>query len=130
MELSPREAVERVWGLEGKWASGACEVSVAQMGWEQRGNNRYYYKKEREGSKVKSIYVGRGEMAHMISQFQASSTVLERLTRAKQAVELNKTESVFELAVELIQMVAHAALLSAGFHTHKRQWRKKRDGRH
>jgi len=25
------------------------------MGWEQRGNQSYYYKKEREGSTVKSI---------------------------------------------------------------------------
>jgi hypothetical protein len=47
------------------------------MGWEQRGNNSYYYKKEREGSRVKSVYVGRGEVAHMISQFESSSADLE-----------------------------------------------------
>jgi len=52
------------------------------MGWEQRGNNQYYYRKEREGSRVKSVYVGRGEIAHMISEIQSSSPVLERLARA------------------------------------------------
>src|SRR5688500_8453371 len=37
------------------------------MGWEQRGNHSYYYRKERSGSSVRSVYVGRGEVAHMIS---------------------------------------------------------------
>lgn len=53
------------------------------MGWEQRGTNLYYYKKEREGSKVKSIYVGRGEVAHMISKLESSSAELERLMRGR-----------------------------------------------
>jgi len=44
--------------------------------------NRYYYKKERDGSRVKSIYVGRGEIAHMISQIQSDSPLLERLARS------------------------------------------------
>ena len=48
------------------------------MGWEQRGNNRYYYRKEREGSRVKSVYVGRGEIADMISQIQSPSPWLTR----------------------------------------------------
>ena len=53
------------------------------MGWEQRGANSYYYRKERLGPCVKSTYVGRGEMAHMISKFESSSAELERLMRAK-----------------------------------------------
>jgi hypothetical protein len=43
------------------------------MGWEQRGNNSYYYRKERDGWRVKSTYVGRGEIAHMVPQIQPSS---------------------------------------------------------
>ena len=69
------------------------------MGWEKRGNNQYYYKKEREGSRVKSVYVGRGEMAHMISTFESSSVELEKLTRAKrsiEAVESDKLEVVLD----------------------------------
>jgi hypothetical protein len=38
------------------------------MGWEQRGNNRYYYRKVRDGSRVKSVHVGRGEIAYMVAQ--------------------------------------------------------------
>ena len=56
------------------------------MGWEQRGNNSYYYKKERDGSRVKSVYVGRGEIAHMIAQFQSRSAELEKLLRVKKSI--------------------------------------------
>ncbi len=99
------------------------------MGWEQRGNNRYYYKKERDGSRVKSVYVGRGQIAHVISQFQASSTAVERIVRANRESESKKAEASLELATDLIQLVTNAALLTAGFHTHKRQWRRKRYAR-
>ena len=100
------------------------------MGWEQRGNNLYYYRKEREGSRVKSTYVGKGEIAHLISQFQTSSTAVERIARANRLPESKKTEAVLDLASELIQLSTQAALLTAGFHTHKRQWRRKRNAGH
>ena len=99
------------------------------MGWEQRGNNSYYYKKEREGSRVKSVYVGRGEIAHMISQFESSSADLEKLMRAKKSIEadeLERVEATLDRAIELTQLYTEAALLTAGFHTHHRQWRRKR----
>ena len=99
------------------------------MGWEQRGTNRYYYRKEREGSRVKSVYVGRGEIAHMISQFQASSDTLERLTRASNSIEAfesKKADVALERSIELLELFTQAELLIAGFHTHHRQWRRKR----
>ena len=101
------------------------------MGWEQRGNNSYYYKKERNGSRVKSVYVGRGDIAHMVSKLQSSSADLEKLMRAKKSIEadeLERVEATLERAIELTQLFTQAALLSAGFHTHHRQWRRKRNG--
>src|SRR5687768_2176781 len=101
------------------------------MGWEQRGNNRYYYKKERDGSRVKSTYVGRGEMAHMISKLESSSAELEKLMRARKLIEVqaqDRTEAAIDRAVELVQLFTEATLLTAGFHTHRRQWRRKRSG--
>ena len=62
------------------------------MGWEHRANNRYYYKKEREGSKVKSVYVGRGEIAHMVAQIQSTMPLLERLARSLRSPEQIKLE--------------------------------------
>jgi predicted negative regulator of RcsB-dependent stress response len=100
------------------------------MGWEQRGNNSYYYKKERDGSRVKSVYVGRGEIAHMISQFQSSSAEVEKLLRVKKSIEadeLENAEAALDRAIELTQLFTEAELLVAGFHTHHRQWRRKRN---
>jgi hypothetical protein len=97
------------------------------MGWEQRGNHSYYYRKEREGPRVKSVYVGRGEIANMISQFQSGSSLIEQLARQTMAandVSLDSGVLVFEQAVQLF---TEAALLAAGFHTHHRQWRRKRN---
>ncbi len=38
------------------------------MAFEKRGNGIYYYKKEREGNRVVSKYIGKGEVASLIAQ--------------------------------------------------------------
>jgi hypothetical protein len=99
------------------------------MGWEQRGAKRYYYRKERSGTSVKSVYVGRGEIAHLIANFESHSTDLDKLLRAKKPIEadeLERVEAVLDRAIELTQLFTEASLLTAGFHAHKRQWRRKR----
>jgi hypothetical protein len=61
---------------------------------------------------------------------RSSSAELEKLLRAKksmEALEREKAEVALERAVELIQLFTQASLISAGFHTHKRQWRRKRN---
>lgn len=100
------------------------------MGWEKRGNNSYYYKKERDGLRVKSVYVGSGEVAHMISKLQSSSRQIERFARymkSSEQLKFEEAQAAIEQASELIQLTTQAALLTAGFHTHKRQWRRKRN---
>ena len=100
------------------------------MGWEQRGNNRYFYRKEREGSQVKSVYVGRGEIAHMVAQIQSTSPLLEKYARTMKSPEVikaEKAEAALEQASDLIELITEASLLAAGFHTHHRQWRRKRN---
>lgn len=100
------------------------------MGWEQRGANAYYYRKERSGTNVKSTYVGRGEIAHLIAKFESSSAEVEKLMRAKKSIEageLRRIEDTLDRAVELVQLFTQATLLTAGFHTHHRQWRRKRN---
>ena len=100
------------------------------MGWEQRGHNQYYYKKERDGSQVKSVYVGRGELAQMVAQLQSTSPLVEKLARTMKSPEVikaEKAEAALEQASDLIDLITEASLLSAGFHTHKRQWRRMRN---
>ena len=101
------------------------------MGWEQRGNNRYYYRKEREGLKVRSVYVGRGEIAQMISNLQTHSPALERIARtikSPEQVKFEECEAALNEAADFMRIVTEGALLAGGFHTHHRQWRRKRDG--
>jgi hypothetical protein len=108
----------------------AFAFRTSNMGWERRGKYSYYYRKRREGSRVKSAYVGRGDLAQMVSQIQSSSPFLERLTRtvkSPETVKLEKADAAMEQAIDLIQSVTQATLLVAGFHTHHRQWRRKRN---
>lgn len=100
------------------------------MGWERRGNHEYYYRKERDGAKVESVYVGRGEIAQMLSQIQSSSLLLERLAGTFKSPELvgqEKAEAAMDQANNLVELVTQATLLAAGFHTHNRQWRRARN---
>ncbi|HKO44116.1 MAG TPA: hypothetical protein VJU84_12645 [Pyrinomonadaceae bacterium] len=95
------------------------------MGWEQRGTYQYYYRKERDGSRVKSVYVGRGEIAQMISEIQASSSVIEKFAKSRNEDD-NRTEMAELVFEQTTQLLTQATLLAAGFHTHHRQWRRKR----
>jgi hypothetical protein len=83
-------------------------------------------------SRVKSVYVGRGEIAHMVAQIQSSSPLVEKLartTRSPEQVKCEKAEAALDHATDLIQLITQAALLTAGYHTHHRQWRRKRNVR-
>ncbi len=40
------------------------------MGWETRGGTSYYYRKERDGASVRSVYGGGGETAALIAQLE------------------------------------------------------------
>jgi hypothetical protein len=101
------------------------------MGWETRERGgRYYYRKERDGSRVRSIYVGAG-------LFGQSAAMLSRLEREKREAEsaairreIEKQEAVdarIDEICELIEKLVTMALIASGYHQHKRQWRRTRD---
>ena len=100
------------------------------MGWETRGGREYYYRKERDGSRVRSQYVGGGETARLIAQLDAmkgdereGKRILARMERGR----IEEQEAEVTRVCAVVETLRTAALLSAGFHTHKRQWRRKRD---
>ncbi len=99
------------------------------MGWKTINGHRYYYKSERDGGRVKTTYFGAGEAGTLMAEMVA----LERLERAADREEFREQREEFmaeETAVsewfDGVQAVADAAMISAGFHKHKRQWRRKR----
>jgi hypothetical protein len=99
------------------------------MGWSRCG--RYYYLSVRRGRSVERQYVGRGTPARAAAQMEQDS----RRERAARALALQEERDRLE-ALEgsvadlcgLADALARAALLAAGFHQHRRQWRRRRMG--
>ena len=98
------------------------------MGWEKRGNGRYYYRKRKVDGQVISEYVGRGGWVE-------SMRYLDRAERQRRADEISRDrqyikdfEAVYSrvsAAQETLRNMVHAALLLNGFHFHKGQVRKR-----
>ena len=103
------------------------------MGWENRKNGRYYYTKERIGSRVVSRYVGNGETAELISKFSSLRRDEDWERREVIAAEFEAmeaedrmTDEIFEMAADLMK----SALMAEGFHQHKRgEWRRARNAK-
>ena len=99
------------------------------MAWETRGNNQFYYKKEREGDKVRSIYYGNSEIAELIAQLDQNEKWQKQIAKNKadeEKREFEKVDEMIEEFAELNRMLVDAAYLLNGFHQHKREWRRKR----
>ncbi len=93
------------------------------MAWEERKGNLYYYAKRREGTKVKSIYMGRGVMA------QAAEKLVEE-TRKGADRESSEEERTWQELAQLQDQLKkrnQQTLIEAGLHRPKRGvWRLKR----
>jgi len=100
------------------------------MAFETRGNGSYYYRKERDGAHVRSVYVGSGETARLIAMLDAAHSDERETARHDERAKRAKIEAHDEALDELSRLadaVATGVLLVAGFHTHKRQWRRRKD---
>ena len=100
------------------------------MAWSKRGENKYFYRSRREGSRVRSVYLGKGELANLAAQADA----LARAQRQQRAEELRELKwqlktvgrGVDELC-RMAELVARSELLIRGFYLHARsEWRKRR----
>jgi hypothetical protein len=100
------------------------------MAWENRGNRQYYYQKRRVGGRVVSEYVGFGYMGDLAAQLDASERRKQRVQRERlrreQVAQDDLDEQLDEVGRQIIDLVT-AVLLVSGYHTHKRQWRRRRD---
>jgi hypothetical protein len=99
------------------------------MGWKTINDHRYFYKSEREGNRVRSVYFGAGESGSLMAEWIA----LERLDRAEERERLREDREESDAAERAIsdwfdgiQAVAEAAMVAAGLHKHKGQWRRRR----
>jgi hypothetical protein len=97
------------------------------MAWE-RG---YYYRVRKVNGRVVREYVGTGEVARLAAQLDALEREQRRLKALEQRQEkgeLQALDAELKVVNERIDLAAHAALLAAGFHLHKRgEWRRRRE---
>lgn len=106
------------------------------MGWKMRRDRPYYYRSVRQGRKVRSVYVGGGELGRLAAEWDAIERQGREHQRVERSLELADACEDDALERELDAMVADgrkqaaAVLEAAGYHQHDRsQWRKKRGGR-
>lgn len=102
------------------------------MAWENRDGRRYYYRKQRVGQQVFSEYLGSGEYAELCSWLDeidreeshtsAENTLRELHNWMELDWEINK---IHDMCSDFL----NAALLLAGYHTHRGQWRLMNDRR-
>jgi len=100
------------------------------MGWENRGNGRYYYRKKRIGSKVVSEYVGNGVLAEMAENLDKSERAQRIYECEQEQQKLESVQIINNIVSKMeddIRILTKAYLLLNGFHTHKGSWRKKRN---
>ena len=101
------------------------------MGWETRRNGTYYYRKVRDGGRVRSEYVGAGPVAEALAGLDAHDRDVTESDRATWAAtvqaERRRAEALAE--AELVaRAMTTAVLIAAGYHTHRRQWRRQVKG--
>jgi len=101
------------------------------MAWEKRARGgSYYYTKERGADgRVRSVYVGGGETAMLISHAESFRREEERIKAAMRRAERERESDIdatLDALAALAESVTVAALIASGYHTHKRQWRKRR----
>src|SRR6478736_65351 len=105
------------------------------MAWEQRNDsaNRYYYRSRRlpDGRVVKT-YHGTGQCGAMAADADRVRRAEQSLVHQRHRALLEHIQHVAAPLVELCDacdVIMEAALLAAGYHNHRGEWRKKRHGR-
>ncbi len=99
------------------------------MGWKTINGRRYYYKSEREGGRVKTTYFGAGESGLLISLLGLEDRAEREAERDERRAEREENRAEEKAVAEWfddVQAVADAAMIAAGFHKHKGEWRRKR----
>ncbi|MBN9520692.1 hypothetical protein J0H58_19605 [bacterium] len=98
------------------------------MGWEQRGNRRHYYTARRVGGRVVKEYVpdAVAPLAAQLAAEQRAERDAERAAIAQARAELDALADVVAPLDELAGLLHRAAMIAAGYHKHKGQWRKRR----
>jgi len=112
-------------------SGAAAKVWGKTMPWKGPGR-RYYYQSQRVGKRIVYTYYGTGDIAALIAQIDQLDQQERRqaqLQAKRMLAELAKRTSEpgpMREHARLVANVVQSALTAAGYHRHKRQWRKRR----
>ena len=102
-------------------------MEVTDVGWDR---GRYYTRSKKVNGRVIREYFGAGEVAELASQIDAINRAdreAEREARRAEKAEMDALDVPLNDLNDLADLLAHAALVAAGFRQHKRgEWRKRR----
>src|SRR5262245_14694767 len=101
------------------------------MSWEVRKRGRQYYTRSRRvGGRVVREYVGCGRIAELAAR-------VDNIKREERKLEAAELASIREVDAELDGLIARIcqladvlgrfALMDAGYHNHRGQWRRRRE---
>src|SRR5262249_16276420 len=101
------------------------------MSWDEKRADgpRYYYRSERVGGRTVKHYVGRGPEAERearLDEAKRQQRHAQRQAWIRQQADLAPPEMPLKALCFLADLLTKAPLLLAGFHQHKRVWRKRR----
>lgn len=102
------------------------------MAYESRNGRQYYYRKVWRDGTCRSEYIGSGETAALIAQLDSVDQERRQLEAAQQRQARAEFAELARTPPELAALLSDArrataeALEAAGYHQHKRQWRKQR----
>ncbi len=97
------------------------------MAWEERTRGgRYYVRKRWQNGRCVSEYIGGGAFGALLAGFDEAARQGQRRERAMRRRE-EETDAVFDALNAAADLLMTAGLLMAGCHTHKGQWRRRRE---
>ena len=100
------------------------------MAWEQRGNQTYYYRSVRSGTRVTKQYLGGGLVGSLMAELDAEHRAEHAQERSRLDAERARWSALEALASRLDDLTDAAStveLLNAGYRRHDRgEWRRRR----
>ncbi len=110
--------------------SGATREVCCKMSWQGPGRRYYYQRRRVGGGRVEYTYYGCGETAHLIAELAR----LDQIAQEQRAAERNDRDRFRDFDTQaraldtLIAEQLADVLTAAGYHQHKRTWRRRRGG--
>jgi hypothetical protein len=100
------------------------------MALEKRDGNLYYYRNVRDSEgRPKKVYVGAGEFARIASEQDTIRRTAQEAEGERQRAEVERLKALAAPLVQIdeaAEVLARAALVAAGYHRHKGEWRRER----